>query len=59
MVILNPDDHKFHFRYIGNSPRSRVDDEPNQLDNSSKFDSTINSLNLVHNLNEHKIKFVK
>jgi len=30
----------------------RAGNEPNQLDNSSKLDSTINSLNLVHEPNE-------
>ena len=30
---------------------SRVDNEPNQLDNSSKLDLIINSLNLVHEPN--------
>jgi len=31
---------------------SRAGNEPNQLDNSSELDSTINSLNLVHEPNE-------
>jgi hypothetical protein len=30
----------------------RAGNEPNQLDNSSELDSTINSLNLVHEPNE-------
>jgi hypothetical protein len=33
-------------------PMSRAGNEPNQLDNSSEFDSIINSLNLVHEPNE-------
>ena len=31
---------------------SRAGNEPNQHDNSSELDSTINSLNLVHEPNE-------
>jgi len=30
----------------------KADNEPNHLDNSSELDSTINSLNLVHEPNE-------
>jgi len=31
---------------------SRVDNEPNQFDNSLEFDLTINSFNLIHEPNE-------
>ena len=37
------------------SHASRADNEPNQLENSSRLDSTIESLNLVHEPNESNL----
>lgn len=36
----------------GERIRGRADNEPNQLEKSSRFDSIIDPLNLVHELNE-------
>jgi hypothetical protein len=38
--------------FITVSNAFRADNEPKQLEKSSRFDSTINSLNLVHEPNE-------
>jgi len=49
-LLANVDTYDGNFHSIMFS--IRAENESNQLDNSSEFDSTINSLNLVHEPNE-------